>query len=93
MSKNGRKIFVETHSEYMILRLRYHVLVGNIREDQIAINFFQNKNGTKIKKGKLNSYGNLEYPEDFKDETQELLNSLIAAAMTKGKKDDKKCID
>ena len=93
LSKNGRKIFVETHSEYMILRLRYHVLVGNIREDQIAINFFQNKNGTKIKKGKLNSYGNLEYPEDFKDETQELLNSLIAAAMTKGKKDDKKCID
>lgn len=81
--KNGRKVIIETHSEYMILRLRYHVLTERIEPDRIAINFFQNKEGTKVKRCEISGFGNLDYPEDFHDETQELLNELMNAALTK----------
>ena len=81
--KNGRKVIIETHSEYMILRLRYHVLTERIEPDKIAINFFQNKEGTKVKRCEISGFGNLDYPEDFHDETQELLNELMNAALTK----------
>ena len=81
--KNGRKVIIETHSEYIILRLRYHVLTERIESDRIAINFFQNKEGTKVKRCEISGFGNLDYPEDFHDETQELLNELMNAALTK----------
>lgn len=84
LALNGRKIIVETHSEYMILRLRYHVLSGHIKPNQIAVNFFENHDGTTVKEGKLDVYGNLQYPSDFKDETQKLLDELLNAAMKKG---------
>lgn len=91
LAKKGRKIVIETHSEYMILRLRYHILTEHIEEGQIAISFFQNNRGTKVKKGILSSYGNLDYPSDFKDETQELINDLLNAAMIRGKHNETKC--
>lgn len=81
--RNGRIIIVETHSEYLILRLRYHVLKNNINEKDIIINFFQNKGGTKISLGKISGYGSLQYPEDFRDETQKLLDDLMNAALEK----------
>lgn len=90
LAKNRRKVIVETHSEYMILRLRYHILSENIGENDVIINFFQNKNGTKVRKGILGSYGSLEYPIDFKDETQQLINDLMNAAMMRGKNHEKK---
>ncbi|MCM1158707.1 MAG: AAA family ATPase [Bacteroidales bacterium] len=81
--KKGRRIIVETHSEYFILRLRYHILTNGINENQITINFFQNKNGTRISKGILSGYGTIQYPSDFCDETQELINDLMNAALMK----------
>ena len=90
LALNGRKIIVETHSEYLILRLRYHVLSGHIKPNQIAVNFFENNDGTMVKEGKLDVYGNLQYPGDFKDETQKLLDELINAAMKKGQAYGKK---
>ena len=81
--KQGRKIIVETHSEYFVLRMRYQILVNGISENDIMINFFQNKGGTRISQGKLSGYGNLQYPEDFRDETQKLLDDLMNAALEK----------
>lgn len=81
--KRGRKIIVETHSEYLILRIRYLILVESISGDDIVINFFQNKGGTQISQGKLSGYGNLQYPDDFRDETQKLLDELMNAALEK----------
>lgn len=86
--KQGRKIIVETHSEYLILRLRYHVLTESIDEKQLVINFFQNKNGTQVYKGILSGYGNLQYPSDFCDETQELINDLMNASLMKKRNED-----
>lgn len=81
--KYGRSVIVETHSEYFLLRLRYHVLMENIAADKVNICFFQNKEGTKVRNCEISGFGNLDYPEDFYDETQELLNELMNAALMK----------
>lgn len=82
--KRGRKIIIETHSEAFILRLRYHILKENCNKDSIAINFFQNIQGTKVSLCNISGFGNIDYPRDFKDETQELLNDLMNAALKRG---------
>ena len=79
--KHGRKIIVETHSEYLLLRLRYHIVKGNCPKESIAVNFFQNSNGTKVENKSISGLGNIEYPKDFRDETQELLDSILNAAL------------
>jgi predicted ATPase len=81
--RNERRIIIETHSEYFVLRLRYQILKNNISEKNVVINFFQNKEGTKISQGVLSDYGNIQYPEDFRDETQKLLDDLLNAALEK----------
>lgn len=43
----------------------------------IKVNFFKNEDGTEIKEGVLTGNGMLEYPDDFKDETQRLLSELL----------------
>ena len=79
--KHGRKIIVETHSEAFVQRIRYHVLKENCNSDAVSINFFQNKQGTRVQLCNVSDYGNIDYPEDFRDETQELLNDLMNAAL------------
>lgn len=78
--KHGRKIILETHSEYFLLRLRYHIVKKQYSQDATAVNFFQNKGGTKVTFANISGFGNIDYPEDFRDETQELLNSILEAA-------------
>lgn len=82
----NRRVIVETHSEYMLLRLRYHVLKENIARERIVINFFENKLGTKVIKKEITSNGTIEYPEDFKDETQKLMDDLLNAMLEKKSK-------
>ncbi|WP_278617296.1 AAA family ATPase [Thomasclavelia spiroformis] len=82
VNKN-RKVMVETHSEYMLLRIRYHVLKENIERERIAVNFFENKSGTKVIKKEITSNGTIEYPDDFKDETQNLMDDLLNAMLEK----------
>lgn len=78
--KHGRKIILETHSEYFLLRLRYHIVKEQYSQDDTAVNFFQNKGGTKVTFANVSGFGNIDYPEDFRDETQELLNSILEAS-------------
>lgn len=78
--KHGRKIILETHSEYFLLRLRYHIIKEHYSQDATAVNFFQNKGGTKVTFANVSGFGNIDYPEDFRDETQELLNSILEAS-------------
>lgn len=77
---HGRKIILETHSEYFLLRLRYHIVKKQYSQDATAVNFFQNKGGTKVTFANVSAFGNIDYPEDFRDETQELLNSILEAS-------------
>ena len=79
--KNGRKIVLETHSEYFILRLRYHIVSESFPNDSVIVNFFRNKGGTKITVANISGFGNIDYPEDFRDETQDLLNKILDASL------------
>lgn len=79
--KNGRKIILETHSEYFLLRLRYQIVKRNFDKESAAVNFFQNKGGTKVSIANISGYGNIEYPIDFRDETQELLDAIMTASL------------
>lgn len=79
--KHGRKVILETHSEYFLLRLRYHIVKGNYLKESAAINFFSNTRGTKVKVANISGLGNIEYPKDFRDETQELLDSILEVAL------------
>lgn len=79
--KYGRKIILETHSDYFLLRLRYQIVKENILNECVAVNFFRNAGGTKVTFANISGFGNIEYPEDFKDETQELLNAILEASL------------
>lgn len=79
--KHGRKIILETHSEYFLLRLRYHIVKENFLNSMTAVNFFQNFGGTKVSSANISGFGNIDYPDDFRDETQELLNAIMEAAL------------
>ena len=81
--KHGRKIILETHSEYFLLRLRYHIVKERYSQDATAVNFFQNKGGTRVTFANVSGFGNIDYPDDFRDETQELLNSILEASFEK----------
>ena len=77
----GRKIILETHSEYFLLRLRYHIVKENYSNEAAAVNFFQNDNGTQVTCANISGFGNIEYPTDFRDETQELLDAILNASL------------
>ncbi len=79
--KQGRKVILETHSEYFLLRLRYHIVKNQYSKESAAINFFHNAGGTRVEFANISDLGNIEYPKDFKDETQELLDSILEAAL------------
>ena len=79
--KQGRRIIVETHSEYFLLRLRYHIVKNNYNNEKAAINFFHNNGGTQVELVNISGFGNIDYPKDFRDETQELLDSILEAAL------------
>lgn len=79
--KRGRKVILETHSEYFLLRVRYHIVKEDYSRKRVAVNFFRNLGGTKVEAANISGLGNIEYPDDFRDETQELLEAILQAAL------------
>jgi len=64
--------------DYMI---HYHLLKKNCDKEAVAISFFQNKQGTHVSACDISGFGTINYPDDFRDETQELLNDLMNAML------------
>ena len=80
MSKLGKQIIIETHSEYMLHRFRYHLLKGRVQEDKVCLNFFANKEeGTFVYAGRLGKNGEIDYPKDFVDQNQSLFFEMLNA--------------
>lgn len=74
---NAQKyLLIETHSEYLLRRLRRRIFEGKISYDDIAIYFLEHPNddssGTVINERPISSTGYFEWPEDFYSD--ELLN-------------------
>ncbi|MEK6527579.1 MAG: DUF3696 domain-containing protein [Nitrospirota bacterium] len=91
LSKQGRNIIVETHSEHLISRLTRRIAEGeNFKSNDLAIYyFFQGKQGSQIQRINVNQLGQFEnWPEGFfeEDYAEALIhNKLITERLNEGK--------
>ena len=89
MNALGKQCIVETHSEYLINRLR--LLVAKSKEPKIAndtmIYFVEkdkNDGSSMYRKITINPYGKIDYwPDGFFDEGEELASQIVEAAFEK----------
>ncbi|WP_375345373.1 DUF3696 domain-containing protein [Priestia megaterium] len=93
MMQLKKQCIVESHSEYLINRLRYRSVVS--KDDSISKNvimyFVEKENGkSKYNPVKINKYGVIEkWPKGFFDENEENSAAILRAAMEKRKKERK----
>ena len=84
-TKWGQRILVETHSEYMVLRLRRRIAEDDSDEllGQVAILFAErdDQGDTNFRDVKLNEVGGvLDWPDGFFDQGQNEAHELLIAA-------------
>lgn len=88
-SLTGKQCIVETHSEYMInrLRLRTAMSVDETLGDAMKIYFVRgSKEGSTFQAVNVNEYGSIaDWPEGFFDESQLDAERLVRAAIEKRK--------
>lgn len=87
IAQSGRHLIVETHSEYLISRLRRRVAEDEkgTLQDTIGIYFAKRVNGaTTYDLVQQNEYGGIEdWPENFFDQATEEEHAILSAAVRK----------
>lgn len=88
--KTGRQCIVETHSEYLINRLRLRVSESPWEtplQDQITMYFVEREDGnSNFKHVKINEYGSIpEWPKGFFDQGPKESDRILKAAAAKRK--------
>lgn len=87
MTVSGRQCLVETHSEYLINRLRLRIAEseGVAVRDQIGLYYTEEVDrSTKFEKVDVNEYGSvISWPKGFFDETQDDIERLMTASHRK----------
>ncbi|MCA0306406.1 MAG: DUF3696 domain-containing protein [Actinobacteria bacterium] len=87
IAQSGRHLIVETHSEYLISRLRRRVAEdeGDSLQDTIGIYFAKRVAGaTTFNLVQQNEYGGIErWPENFFDQATEEEHAILSAAVRK----------
>ncbi len=95
MNALGKQCIIETHSEYMINRLRYLVAISNSTEvaDNTMIYFVEKENGhSKYRPVSINKYGVIEdWPDGFFDENEKTAREILSAGMAKKMREDGSC--
>lgn len=90
MSMSGRQIIVETHSEYLINRLRFRMAQDDTETvtDLVKIIYAERKEGsTEFRSIKPNAYGSFDdWPDDFFDQAPKETEAILRAAMAKRKR-------
>lgn len=91
MNALGKQCIIETHSEYLINRLRYLVAQSSDSrfEDNTMIYFVEKEDGhSNYRPVVMNKYGVIEdWPDGFFDESEKLASSIFKAAMKKRQSD------
>lgn len=91
MAGAGRQCIIETHSEYMINRLRLRVVQDSEGEylDKSALYFINKINGiSDFNSIVINKYGAIpEWPDDFFDQTDKEIEKILMEASVKKNKD------
>jgi predicted ATPase len=97
MSTLEKQCIVETHSEYLINRLRYHSVISedSTFSDKIIMYFVEKVQGkSNYRPIKINKYGVIEdWPKGFFDENEENSASILRAAMNKRKRESQNKYD
>ena len=92
MNALGKQCLVETHSEYMINRLRYLVAVNDSSKvaDETMIYFVEKEDGhSEYRSVTINKYGVIEdWPDGFFDESENLAAMILRAGMEKRMKEE-----
>ncbi|QQU04753.1 AAA family ATPase [Myroides odoratus] len=87
----NKQCIVETHSEYLINRLRYLVAIseGESLSKNSILYFVEKENAiSTYKEIRINKYGVIkDWPVGFFDESEKLASKMLEAAMLKRKKD------
>ncbi|MDR1288021.1 MAG: DUF3696 domain-containing protein [Treponema sp.] len=96
MARSGRQCLIETHSEHIVNRLRYHyasAIDETILKDKAKIFFVEKNRKTGVSAFfdiEINKYGALsEWPDDFFDESQISTDKLFRAVMEKLEREEK----
>lgn len=89
MALSNKQCIVETHSEYLIDRLRFRIAAaeGNTLTDQAKIYFVEKPQvASTFREVKINEYGAIsEWPEGFFDQSQQQAEDILRAAAIKRK--------
>jgi len=87
LSLNGKQCIVETHSEYLINRLRYRTARDRNQNliETIRLYFVEKYEGrSKYSPVQINEFGAIpNWPEGFFDESQQEIERILRAAMEK----------
>jgi predicted ATPase len=87
MSLLGKQIIIETHSEYIIdkLRLRIVQAPGDTLVDKVAIYFAEKKDGnSEFRRIRVNEYSAMsEWPEGFFEESVQIARDIMSAVHKK----------
>jgi predicted ATPase len=91
MSMLGKQCIVETHSEYLINRLRYRAAIteGDDISQKVILYFVEKEKGhSKYRPIRINKYGVIEdWPLGFFDESEENAAETLKAGMQKRQKE------
>jgi predicted ATPase len=88
MALSNRQCLVETHSEYLIDRLRFRIASSPLNDnlEQNAKIYFVEKPAqeTKFREVTINEYGAIsDWPEGFFDQSQQQAEAILTAALAK----------
>lgn len=87
MNALGKQCLIETHSEYLINRLRYFVATSETSKvaDDTMIYFVEKEGGhSKYRPVTINKYGVIEeWPDGFFDESSKIAEAILEAGMKK----------
>lgn len=92
MNALKKQCIIETHSEYLINRLRYLVAMSETSEvaEDTMIYFVEKEDGhSKYRQVTINQYGVIEeWPNGFFDESEKIAQAVLRAGMEKKMKED-----
>ena len=87
MALQGKQCLIETHSEYLVNRLRYRIAAaeGDALVSASKVYFVEKKGGqTSHREVVISKYGAIsDWPEDFFDQSQEETDRILSAANRK----------
>lgn len=93
LALSKKQCIVETHSEYIINRLRYRAAIEQDRAllDLVSLYFVEKREGhSKYRSVKINEFGAIpDWPDGFFDESQKEIENILLAAMNKRKSNRK----